>query len=514
MTVPSLPTNARALDEDGLLVRGAGPRSVTLYREMAFGGQLVHSLDYVVLTHVLFAIAANEKITVPGIWKRLQSLGIRSAKDHRELIGKNTVYESFNRIIAAGFIRRDRLPHPDGGGRKGAVVYQVFEFVTDNPDHVDASAAPLPGTGEVVDSNYVAAGQTTSRHPGSGVPGSGVPGSGSSAVPAGQTASPVPGSGDCVPPTPPYREEEDSSSRMSSSTTAVTAAAQATDAAALTAAAEFLAELPGRWACGRKTTAELAPLLAEVVQVQGWELGSDLAQQLTRRFQARRSVVAVLRERIEDLPRYLAVRKVLERERSTGGRVPGQQLVLEEGKPGGGAAPVLPEGVSPERVEEARAFLLTLSGPWALGPESAVRLAPLLASKTAERGWEFDSRLLAQLMSNPNGVNNYELILETHRIGRLPVRSSSVGEQRRGQDARQKAIASCATCDDYGQFEVGDAAVMCKHDEASATAALRPPAQREPAGALPASSGEPQAQEELSGCSLAEMLASMRQPAV
>ncbi|MEU8708681.1 hypothetical protein [Streptomyces sp. NPDC048565] len=481
---------------------------------MAFDGQLVHSLDYVVLTHVLFAIAANEKITVPGIWKRLQELGIRSVKDHKELVGKNSVYESFNRIIAAGFVRRSRLPHPEGGGRKGPVVYQVFEFVTDNPDHGSSPVAPLPGTREVVDTHHVSAGQTTSRNPGSGVPGSGVPGSGSGAIPAGQPTSLVPGSGDVVPPTPPYREEEDSSSRKSSSTTAVTSAAQATDAAAVTAAAEFLAELPGRWACGRKTSAELAPLLAEAVQVQGWELGADLVQQLTRRFQARRSIVAVLRERIEDLPRYLAVRKVLERERSAGDRVPGQQLVLEEGKLGGAAASALPEGVTPERVEEARAFLLTLSGPWALGPESAARLAPLLASKTAERGWEFDSRLLAQLMSNPNGVNNYELILETHRIGRLPVRSSTVGEQRRGQDDRQKAIAACATCDDYGQFEVGDAAVMCKHDEASATAAARPPAQREPVGAPSAATGDAPAQEELSGRSLADMLASMRQPAV
>ncbi|MFD0723772.1 hypothetical protein [Streptomyces globosus] len=196
-------TQESGLDLAAALVRGTGPRSVALYREMAFGGQLVHSLDYVVLTHVLFAIAANEKITVPGIWKRLQTLGIRSAKDHDKLVGKNAVYESFNRIIAAGFIRRARLPHPDGAGLKGPVVYQVFEFAADNPDVQAASAAPLPGTREVESESHVSAGQTTSRNQGSGVPGTGFPGSGSRRVPAGQTASPVPGSGGTLPPHPP-----------------------------------------------------------------------------------------------------------------------------------------------------------------------------------------------------------------------------------------------------------------------------------------------------------------------
>ncbi|MET7563730.1 hypothetical protein ABZS95_26550 [Streptomyces sp. NPDC005479] len=233
-----------------------------------------------------------------------------------------------------------------------------------------------------------------------------------------------------APPTPPYREEEDSSSLKPSS---ITPGASAT---AVAAAAEFLAELPGRWACGRKSVTELAPLLAEAIQEQGWPLGADLMNELTRRSQARRSTASVLRDRIQDLPRYQAVRKSLPRERSAVGQVPGQPHALPRGEHDQLAVDAPPEGVSAERVEEARVFLSGLTGPWALSPESAARLAPLLAVKSLERGWEFDSRLQNQLMSNPNGVNNYELILETHRIGRLPARDKATGAARRAAERR------------------------------------------------------------------------------
>ncbi|WP_330481399.1 hypothetical protein [Streptomyces sp. NBC_00724] len=304
-----------------------------------------------------------------------------------------------------------------------------------------------------------------------------------------------------APPTPPYREEEDSSSLKSSS---ITPGASAT---AVAAAAEFLAELPGRWACGRKSAAELAPLLAEAVQEQDWKLSGDLVQQLTRRSQARRGALSVLRERIEDLPRYRAARVAA-------GRVPGQQLALEDSEQGRSRAVPLPEGVSTERVDQARAFLLTLTGPWALGPESAVRLAPLLAAKSQERGWEFDNRLLSQLMSNPAGVLNYELVLEKHRITSLPFRRSTAsGQPRDTQDTRQKAIDACGTCDAYGQFERDGAAVLCKHDEPSATSAPKGAGPRASSSASPAAA-DGAALPEAANRSLARLLTSMRQPAI
>ncbi|MEU8530096.1 hypothetical protein AB0C77_31635 [Streptomyces sp. NPDC048629] len=314
-------TQESGLDLAAALVRGAGPRSVAFYREMAFGGQLVHGLDYVVLTHVLFAIAANEKITVPGIWERLQTLGIRSAKDHTKLVGKNAVYEAFNRIIAAGFIRRTRLPHPDGAGLKGPVVYQVFEFVADNPDFQGASAAPLPGTREVEREEHVSAGQTTSRNPGSGVSGTGFSGSGSRRVPAGQTASPVPGSGGALPPTPPRGMDIPPTPRGTAAPT-VSAdtetgrrgrgrfARQANpvlDPAALEAAVDFLISLPEPFAQPVGLAKKTAPVLVEACQLLDWELGPDLVSELTRNPDGLTYPHRAIRSRIEnDLKRRVS----------------------------------------------------------------------------------------------------------------------------------------------------------------------------------------------------------------
>lgn len=485
------PTNSRAIDENGGLRWGKPPTAISLPARIGAGSDLVQTLDYVVLIQCLHSVTEGSNPTPLMVWELLKARGIRSSKNVNELVGKNAVYDSFGRLIAKGYIRRVEIPN-EVPGRRPTIGYEVFDDPAGNPDWQAAQVAdackgalrgsekaqvsPLPGTPDV--DRYrkstfdVSAGQSTSRNAGRGVPASGVPGSGARRIPAGQPTSGVPGSGNAAPPTPPHREEEDSSSHKSSSVSAVAAGAQATDATAVEAAAEFLAELPGRWACGRKSAAELAPLLAEATQEQGWELNADLVQQLARRAPARRTSLSVLRERIEDLPRYRAARKALELERAhvAAARVPGQQLVLDDDQHSrSDAVPPLPEGVTPERVKEARAFLLTLTGPWAIGPETAVRLAPQLAAKTAERGWGFDSRLLAQLMSNPNGVNNYELVLERHRIGNLPFRRNTVGGQRSEvRDERQKAIDACGVCDSYGQFERNGAVVLCRHDETQA----------------------------------------------
>ncbi|MCX5318091.1 hypothetical protein [Streptomyces sp. NBC_00154] len=453
------PTNARALDENGVVVRGAEPApATTIMRHMVYGSGLTRALDYVVLLHALFRLEENQAFTPKDIWRDLQAEGVRSAKNANELVGRDAVYESFNRLIAAKFIRRMAI---DGTpGRFGKVRYELFRQPAYNPDyalakeagqpqddlHVPYTSQPLPGTPDADKVGSKTAGHTASRNAGCGLAGSDVPGSGPRRIPAGQTASGVPGSGDGRPPTPPYREEEDSSSLKPSSNTL------GASATAVAAAAEFLAELPGRWACGRKSAAELAPLLAEAVQEQGWPLGADLVTELTRRYQARRSTVSVLRDRVQDLPRYQAVRKALSRERSSGVQVPGQPSALPRGDHAQPADAALPEGMSAERAEEARVFLEGLTGPWALSPESAARLAPLLAAKTLERGWEFDSRLLSQLMSNPTGVNNYELILETHRIGRLPERNKATGEARRAAERRPAE----GMCERHPWFRDGD----------------------------------------------------------
>ncbi|MFI1104948.1 hypothetical protein [Streptomyces melanogenes] len=216
-----------------------------------------------------------------------------------------------------------------------------------------------------------------------------------------------------APPTPPRREEE-SSSLPSSVPAAVPQAA----GEPVAAAEEFLAELPGRWACGRRTAAALASLLAESVERQGWTLGEELVDELTRRVPGRRDTAAVLRDRIEDLPRFRARRRAAAPEPYHGAPVPRPVWDAVRGPHPAGS----PSAAADVQVERARELLLTLTGPWVLGPESAARIAPALAARAQERGWELDQALRTQLMSNPDGINNYELTLETVRVGRLPYR--------------------------------------------------------------------------------------------
>jgi hypothetical protein len=169
----------------------------------------------------------------------------------------------------------------------------------------------------------------------------------------------------------------------------------------------------------------LAPLLAEAAHAQGWPLDATLASYLTQkpRRGTQKGPTALLRDRIEDLPRFRAAQ--------TAAEPPSHQLRFPEPSTPGDTAhpnePGLPPA-DPAAVRQAQDLLLSLDGPWALSPESAERLAPLLAAKAIERGWAFDGELRAKLMENPGGVRNHELLLETRRISRLPYRKT-VGQQ-------------------------------------------------------------------------------------
>ncbi|MFJ1774986.1 hypothetical protein ACIOFQ_32875 [[Kitasatospora] papulosa] len=430
--------------------------SVPLYRHMLYGANLPNPLDFLALAHIHYMCEDGRSFSVDDLVEALRGEGICAANG-KGLIGSKAVYQSVARLRDVGFLHRAQ----ENGGNFGKVSYTFYEFPSLNPHWAPPEGSdrgrsePVGLSGEAASalpiSNLVFAGHTASPDRASADRASADRRNGKVDVFAGETASPDRRSGNAAPPTPPLREEEDSSSRKSSITT-VPAGAQATDSAAVTAAAEFLAELPGRWACGRKTAVELAPLLAEAVQAQGWELGTDLVQQLTRRSQARRRAQSVLQERIEDLPRYRAARKALEQERarSAAGHVPGQQLALEGARHDrSDAAPQMPD-VTPEQAEQAQTFLLTLTGPWALGPEVAARLAPLLAVKAAERGWAFDERLRKQLMSNPGGGQNYEWLLENRRIATLPDRTRNAA--RTGQDGM---------CPKHPQYRAGSRCIPC-----------------------------------------------------
>ncbi|WP_371674745.1 hypothetical protein OG985_48680 (plasmid) [Streptomyces sp. NBC_00289] len=462
-----------------------------MHEHMVFGSGLTDALDYPVLLHCMFLAAAQRPFTVADVLASLRSEGIL-ASNGSGLVGRDAVRGSFRRLEAAGFIRRSQ---PNEKGGFGKVEYELFLHPGYNPDW---SGTTRPGTmfpqvtpGTAVPSAVRPADMgKAAGHTADGITGAGNGGAGD-AVPgqldktAGHTADgiAVPGSG--PPPTPPLsREEEDSSSLKGSSTAA--GGVPGLDEAAVRKAGEFLALLPGRWACGRKTAARLAPLLAEAVAVQGWSLGPALVAQLTRRTRGKVDAAGVLQERIEDLPLYLASRAPVPGETRDRSMAVGQQLPLDgaTGRPGeapvGASAPPKPVGagcdVSDEQVAQARSLLLSLTAPWHVGPTDADRLAPLLASTALERGWSFGEELRQQLMSNPGGGSNYLWLLEHKRIAALPLRT------RKPAGARPAAPAGmCARHPGFREVDCGPCIKAARR--AARAAAVLPGADTAPAPA-------------------------------
>ncbi|MFJ6919164.1 hypothetical protein ACIQUX_35075 [Streptomyces sp. NPDC101133] len=274
------------MDEAGRLTAAKAPVSgVSVPRHMGVGSDLVHTLDYVVLLQVMFNLASSMESTPLSVWKQLQERGIRSAKNARELVGKNAVYESFARLLDAGYVRRTQLPHPTKPGRKGPVVYEVYDNPAWNPDwsptsprgegqgEVKPQVATLPGTPEPSFGEAgKTAGRNASRNAGSGNNGSGVPGSGKRRVPAGQTASRVPGSEIASPPHPPG--EEDSSSptphtRPSRSLPSQREEGPEFSPEEISAAEDFLQQMK-LWQAGASTARSCAPKLLHTMRQQGW----------------------------------------------------------------------------------------------------------------------------------------------------------------------------------------------------------------------------------------------------
>ncbi|MFI0220170.1 hypothetical protein [Streptomyces lydicus] len=319
-------TKPTPIDESGQTVRAKAPvTAVSIPHHVVYndGRGLVHSLDYVILLHLLFATAAGRSLPPPQLWAELKAQGIRSAKNSTELVGKNAVYESLARLIAAGYVRRVELANERFPGRKGRVVYEIFDNPVWNPDwqadrvgcepyepdlqQIDiekVQVKTLPGTPEPSSGEAdVSAGQNASRNAGTVNDASGVPGSGGRCIPAGQKASLVPGSNKPSPPLPP---EEDSSSPYPSTTAAGSGTGEEEDPVIndeqIAAAMDFLQELPEPWQAGPRTAKKLAPTLATIAAERSWKLDDTLAKKLTENPGGIRSYPKVLAIRIQDLP--------------------------------------------------------------------------------------------------------------------------------------------------------------------------------------------------------------------
>ncbi|WP_179892092.1 hypothetical protein [Streptomyces sp. rh34] len=296
---------AEEFNENGGITRAKVPVSgVSVPAHMGVGSDLVDGIDYVVLLQVLFDVTSGMDVTPLRVWERLKERGIRSTKNREELVGKNSVYESFTRIIAAGYLLRVELPNEKHPGRKGRIAYRLYDNPAWNPDWQARQVGSDPlkpseksqvrtrsGTRELVDGEVgrpgKAAGQNASRNQGSGYTSSPVPGRGGRRVPAGQNASPIPGriepspphppegGGGTPPPNPRNKGRAPKADRYAEQC-ALTADDYQPTTEEIRAADAFLQDLPGKWQMGPDEARALAPLLASRAHTQGYEFDTFL----------------------------------------------------------------------------------------------------------------------------------------------------------------------------------------------------------------------------------------------
>ncbi|MFJ6355154.1 hypothetical protein ACIQKB_37565 [Streptomyces sp. NPDC092046] len=313
------------VDLTATVVRGQAPaRAVTVQRAVAFSGRLTHQLDYVVFIHVLFAINSGTQVTVPGIVRSIREAGVRSAKNGKELVGRDAVYESIARLIEARFIRRTTIPNPKGKGYRGLTSYEVFEHFEDNPDYTPDAPSEKPETKlPVFAETSISAGRPTSGVRGnkgsSGVRGSGVRGRGGAFISAGQPTSANTGSGTGSPPHPPEEVTTSSPNPLTntSGNTSLPSPREAAEAGYaeedMQAAADVLQLLPDPWTQGKLNATKLAPKLLEVMGQQGWPgIGTVDRALLTRQLTKNPHKVTnpyrlLASDRIPNLPRYAVV---------------------------------------------------------------------------------------------------------------------------------------------------------------------------------------------------------------
>ncbi len=342
------------VDETAPIRMGSAPAgAVVVHRHMVYDSGLVHPLDHVVLLHLLFVVAEGKSVNVQRLWRELQAQGVRSAKNANELVGRTAVYESFNRLIEARFVRR--VQAGAAAGRFEKVAYELYPQPAWNPDanpsaepwdprdHPDfpvesPQVRPLTGTPEAVGADSggkdVFAGQTAYRNAGSGNAASGVPVSGRGVIPAGRTAYRVPVSGTAAPPHPPEEVTTSSLCLLTKASGARPPSPAEHEVRNPTkdevaSAARFLQLLPQPWSLGRPKAKRLAVLLVEAMADQEWPALPDLTDtarsllvaQLTKNPQKVNNYASVLeKDRIANLPLYEVV--IASRTWQTGHRQP------------------------------------------------------------------------------------------------------------------------------------------------------------------------------------------------
>ncbi|MDX2567506.1 hypothetical protein [Streptomyces scabiei] len=291
------------------------PEEVIVSRAVAHS-PILQPEDYGVLIRLL--------LRDPGLPSTMKDL-VREFQASGWKMGETRLAAIFKRLKKAGHVKHAPVYNPATGRPEWMV--EVYRNPANNEQYVNQGAAASlqvraetevstgsnaqSGSGTV--ENGVSAGQSETVETSVSNAEPWIPGSRNSTVSPGQSRNRGNLGFGFTPPTPPPEEVETSSpsphtgasaSHPSQTEGEEGRAAQQIDPALIASAAEFLSDLPDRWACGRKTVRDLSPLLAEVISEQGWEIGPQLLVQLTQNPGGIRNFPATLKSRIEDLPRF------------------------------------------------------------------------------------------------------------------------------------------------------------------------------------------------------------------
>ncbi|WBP92181.1 hypothetical protein [Kitasatospora cathayae] len=325
-TTPIVPGQREDDVPDGAfrVAQAAPVPAVTVFRYMVFGSGLTEPHDMTGLLHLLFLTAKGD-FTMADLLASLRSEGISSANG-KGLIGDHAVKDMVRRFIQAGFVRK--LPRTRKPGKKGfgPQEYEVYLEPAYNPDWqgsvVDVTVAAevtkpqvvVPGLTSPVQSDLLASnGKTAGRSTGPDKPRTSRTGPDkprtSEDKTAGRSTGPDKPRTSVSPPHPP--EGGYTLPPTPTGTTGVGSGEEGEDRYAtklvtsplVAAAADFLQDLPRPWTVGRDSAHKLAPLLADVVVAQGWELDEELVAELTANPGGIQRYASVLPKRIKDLPR-------------------------------------------------------------------------------------------------------------------------------------------------------------------------------------------------------------------
>ncbi|WP_327267118.1 hypothetical protein OG444_40005 (plasmid) [Streptomyces sp. NBC_01232] len=309
--------STRSISGDTTFVRGAAPvLAVTVHRHMVFGpGALKNPVDFTVMVHLLFAITEGSQVTAAALLAMLREQGVQSPGDTVRLIGRDAVYASIARLVELGFIRRVELANEKFPGRRGRIVYEVYEQPLYNPDMATVPQfAMFPGQPEA---GGISAGQNVSGSAGSWSPASGSAGNIQNGHSAGQNTSGSAAHWNHVPPTPPRGvvtplPPTPSGTVPDEVVTAVTGeggqpSGQKTNPERIAAAVELLSLLDGPLTLNTKQRQELAPYLLEQADLEGWPLTTALLAELGKDLPSMiKAPKGFLRKRLDDLKPHRA----------------------------------------------------------------------------------------------------------------------------------------------------------------------------------------------------------------